>query len=358
MNSDQEKMENKKLVTECRKLQESNFTIWNKKIVICLIVWYFFSFTTLFLNKYIVSYEKGDPTVLGSFQLLMCAICGYFHLKVPLGFLSSKKSNEVRQVVKLSNFTRALIIVGSLRFSTLVLGLVALWYVPVSFAETVKSSAPVFTVVISRILLGEKTSLIVNMSLIPVMMGLALCSAYELSFTMVGFVASLATNISECLQNVCSKRLLTVERYEVSHIQFYTSASSFIIQIPCLLYLVDFSKLYDTMTHDTNLVISIILNGVSFHIQSISEYVLLSQISPVTHSVANTGKRAFLIWLSILFFGNPITTLSWIGTATVIFGVLIYNKARNLSSNNNSSCDDVKHTHDWNFANKNSKEYS
>lgn len=83
------------------------------------------------------------------------------------------------------------------RFSTVFLGLVALWYVPVSFAETVKSSAPVFTVVISRLVLGETTTWLVNMSLLPVMGGLALCSANELSFNLPGFLASLCTNLSE-----------------------------------------------------------------------------------------------------------------------------------------------------------------
>lgn len=41
------------------------------------------------------------------------------------------------------------------RFMTVVLGLVSLNYVAVSFTETIKSSAPLFTVVISRCLLGK-----------------------------------------------------------------------------------------------------------------------------------------------------------------------------------------------------------
>ena len=40
--------------------------------------------------------------------------------------------------------------------------------------------------------------------------------------------------------------------------------------------------------------------------------------TPPTLSVANTTKRAVLIWLSILLFGNPVTLGSGIGTAMVI----------------------------------------
>lgn len=44
---------------------------------------------------------------------------------------------------------------------------------------------------------GEKTGFYVNLSLLPVMGGLALCSANELSFNMIGFIAALATNCTE-----------------------------------------------------------------------------------------------------------------------------------------------------------------
>lgn len=46
-------------------------------------------------------------------------------------------------------------------------------------------------------MVGEKNGAYVMASLLPIMIGLALCSAYELSFNLLGFMASLATNITE-----------------------------------------------------------------------------------------------------------------------------------------------------------------
>ena len=43
------------------------------------------------------------------------------------------------------------------RFMTIVLGLLALKYVSVSFTETIKSSAPVFTVLVAWLVLSEST---------------------------------------------------------------------------------------------------------------------------------------------------------------------------------------------------------
>lgn len=45
-------------------------------------------------------------------------------------------------------------------------------------------------------------------------------------------------------------------------------------------------------------------------------------------SVASTVKHALSTWLSIIVFGNKITSLSAIGTVLVTVGVLLYNKAR------------------------------
>jgi solute carrier family 35 protein E2 len=50
---------------------------------------------------------------------------------------------------------------------------------------------------VSAFFSGEATGLYVNLSLIPVMSGLALCSVNELSFDTRGFVAAMATNLTE-----------------------------------------------------------------------------------------------------------------------------------------------------------------
>lgn len=46
-------------------------------------------------------------------------------------------------------------IIFGCRFITVLLGLISLNYVAVSFTETIKSSAPIFTVFLSKVLLGK-----------------------------------------------------------------------------------------------------------------------------------------------------------------------------------------------------------
>lgn len=49
--------------------------------------------------------------------------------------------------------------------------------------------------------------------------------------------------------------------------------------------------------------------------------------------MANTVKRAFLIWMSVILFGNSVTLLSGLGTIIVIAGVVIYNKVKHYDTN-------------------------
>jgi len=83
------------------------------------------------------------------------------------------------------------------RFLSVVLSLLSLAYVAVSFTETIKSSAPFFTVLMTWAVLRKRTGLLVNLSLVPVVGGLALTSSTELSFNVVGFVAALLNNVAD-----------------------------------------------------------------------------------------------------------------------------------------------------------------
>uniref|UniRef100_A0ABD2WQ43 Sugar phosphate transporter domain-containing protein n=1 Tax=Trichogramma kaykai TaxID=54128 RepID=A0ABD2WQ43_9HYME len=292
----------------------------NPRAILFLVLWYIFSGFTLFLNKYILTYMQGDPTVLGACQMFMTAICGFIQMYFPCGMY---KANP--QMRRPPGFYKHMTLVGCMRFSTVVLGLISLNYVAVSFTETIKSSAPLFTVLISRYLLGEQTGLYVNLSLIPVMGGLALCSANEISFNSKGFIAALATNLTECLQNVYSKMLISGAnfKYTPAELQFYTSLASIVVQIPVSILFVDYSTIEHSL--ELHLLAAFLLNGIFFHFQSITAYVLMDYISPVTHS--KKGIFDMAIHFIVQQYGH------WLISSGDIFSfrrctAILYNKAK------------------------------
>ncbi|XP_010873686.2 solute carrier family 35 member E2A isoform X1 [Esox lucius] len=309
---------------------EADSGVWNSKSLVYLVLWYFFSFCTLFLNKYILSLLEGEPSMLGAVQIVSTTIIGFLKMYVPCYLYQHKSRTEYPP-----NFFMIMLFVGLMRFTSVVLGLVSLKNVAVSFAETVKSSAPIFTVIMSRLILGEYTGLWVNLSLFPVMAGLALCTATEISFNTLGFSAALSTNIMDCLQNVFSKKLLSGDTYKFSppELQFYTSAAAVIMLVPAWVFLMDIpviGKSGRAFNWSQDIVLLLLFDGVLFHLQSVTAYALMGRISPVTFSVASTVKHALSIWLSIIVFSNHITVLSAAGTALVFLGVLLYNKAKQI----------------------------
>ena len=171
--------------------------------------WYVLSGATLFGNKHIMSTLGCDPNVLAMSQMCSTAFFGALKMYGPRLCGLGKEVATPQSSQSFNQFMCDMLTVGVMRFVTVMLGLVSLKFVAVSFTETVKSSAPFFTVIFARLMLGERTSLMVNLSLVPVVGGLALCSATELSFNYIGFLAAVFNNCIDCVQNVFSKKLLS-----------------------------------------------------------------------------------------------------------------------------------------------------
>ena len=113
-------------------------------------LWYLFSFFTIVLNKYILTALGGDASHLGRTQMLMSVIFGGITIYMVPCFVHRRGIEE-----KKMKFIRNMSILGILRFGTVVCSLISLKHVAVSFTETVKASAPLFTVILSFIILSK-----------------------------------------------------------------------------------------------------------------------------------------------------------------------------------------------------------
>lgn len=66
---------------------------------------------------------------------------------------------------------------------------------------------PLFTVILSKLILGQSQTLAVYMSLVPIILGVIIATVTEISFDMIGLVAALSSTIVFALQNIYTKKV-------------------------------------------------------------------------------------------------------------------------------------------------------
>jgi len=217
------------------------------------------------------------------------------------------------------------------KFLALALSHVSIWKVPVSYAHTVKATMPLFVVALSRVILREKQTTHVYLSLVPIIAGVFIATVTELSFDMTGLLAALLSTFLFSLQNIFSKKVL--KEYDIHHLRLL----QILAQLALCLF-IPFWILFDgvgflfpgstapVMTmHVAALAVA---DGFLAFSQNLVAFTMLSIVSPVSYSVANASKRIFVIAVSIMLLRNPVSLSNAIGMSIAVLGVFLYNKAK------------------------------
>uniref|UniRef100_A0A224XRT3 Putative glucose-6-phosphate/phosphate and phosphoenolpyruvate/phosphate antiporter n=1 Tax=Panstrongylus lignarius TaxID=156445 RepID=A0A224XRT3_9HEMI len=206
---------------------------------------------------------------------------------------------------------------------------VSIWRVPVSYAHTVKATMPLFTVVLSRFILGEKQTLKVYLSLVPIILGVGIATMTELSFDLTGLISALAATMQHSLQNIFSKKVLhdtNVHHLRLLHI---LGRLALLLFIPVWIFF-DVGHLMNEkeLLARGQILCLLVTDGLLNWLQNILAFSVISLVSSLTYAVASASKRLFVIAASLLVLGNPVTATNLLGMALAVSGVLAYNKAK------------------------------
>jgi solute carrier family 35 protein E1 len=206
----------------------------------------------------------------------------------------------------------------------------------VSFAQTVKAAEPVFTCALAYIVLGTTFKWQVYATLLPIIFGVSLASLKELSFTFKALYGALASNVAFASRAVLSKATMDKpvgENMGAPNLYGILTIIAFTLSLPFALYYegAGFAAAWATSTAKVGtpwLVRQMALDGLYYYLYNEVAFIALNQVSPVTHSIANTIKRVCIILATVLVFGNKLTTLGAIGSTIAVLGTFGYSLAK------------------------------
>jgi solute carrier family 35 protein E1 len=202
--------------------------------------------------------------------------------------------------------------------------------------QTVKAAEPVFTVVLSYFVLGTVFKWPVYATLVPIVGGVGLTCAKELSFTLKALYGALASNVAFASRAVLSKATMDKpvgENMGAANLYGMLTIIATIISAPFAIYYEGpkFAAQWAASTAVVGapwLARQMILDGLYYYSYNEVAFITLNQVAPVTHSVANTFKRVCIILATVLVFKNPLTPLGAAGSAIAVLGTLLYSLAK------------------------------
>ncbi|CAD6197464.1 unnamed protein product [Caenorhabditis auriculariae] len=223
--------------------------------------------------------------------------------------------------------------VGSAYFS--------LWKVPVSYAHTVKASMPLFAVFLSRFLLRERQSYRVYVSLLPIVAGVVVASATELSFSASGLISALFSTFVYSFLNILVKKLLKESDMHPIQLLALNSQLAALFFFPfwfCRDALTimgnlasgELSESPESMPPDLWMIFVLICSGFLSFLQNVCAYSLIHELTALSYAVCNATKRITVIGSSLITLHNPVTGANIFGMLLAVFGVFCYNRAKQM----------------------------
>jgi solute carrier family 35 protein E1 len=226
----------------------------------------------------------------------------------------------------------------------------------VSFTHIIKAAEPIFSAVLSAIVFGTIFPFEVYLSLFPIVVGVGLASAKELSFTWISFFSAMASNLFYQLRIVLAKKEMTSNGNTKSNDKILSKMESNnttvpsknnddiispenlfrIITIISAIQLFPIALLIEGGTLQTayssiiksgkyeEFLSSMLISGISYYMYNEVAFWILGLVNPISHAVGNTIKRIVIIFASIILLNTPITLQGALGSFIAVLGTLTY----------------------------------
>ncbi|XP_048759989.1 solute carrier family 35 member E1 homolog [Ostrea edulis] len=302
-------------------MEELTYVETLKFIVVCF-MWYIFSAGGNIIGKLVLN-EIPYPMTVTMTQLVSISV----YMEPILWCLQTPNTGDIPR----GYYYKLILPLAFGKFFSSVSSHISIWKSTVSYAHTVKATLPLFTVVLSRVLLGETQTLPVYLSIVPIIVGVVVATLTEISFEMLALFSALIATLGFSLQSIFSKKCLKDTGINHLRLLVLLSRIATVFFFPFWL-LFDFRNIVNSdILENTNLMKSLLLllmDGVFYMLHNVFAFTVIAMVAPLSYSVANAMKRVVIIGASLFLLRNPVTSMNVVGMLVACFGVLCYNKAK------------------------------
>lgn len=242
-----------------------------------IVSWFALNMTIANLNKWIFhSYAFKYPALLTDLHMLASCVLGRFVLTFfmsPNAAAKSPSAATQRSVAMLS-----LVFVVSVASSN-----AALRYIHVSFAQSIGATAPLWTVLLSKLITGQSYGVQVYAALALVSLGMLLITVSEVNFHWLGFALTLIGVITRALKSILQGMLLSSpeERLDSISLLYHMSKPS-ILMLTLWVLLLERQALLDQSIRDGSLWLCILLSSVVAFFLNVANFLVTLHTSAVT----------------------------------------------------------------------------
>lgn len=194
-----------------------------------------------------------------------------------------------------------------------------------SFVNTIKATDPFFAGLLSKIILNDTFSNRTIISIFIIVIGVIVACGTEFDFQLSGFLLTLIGLVCFPLRAVGTKKLSSQHAFDSQFLFWLMSITTMAWSGIFALILENENCLTCFfLTNTSALSISLVHTSMTHYLYNILAFYLIPRIPVLTFSIGNSIKRLITVYISIIYFRTPFTTMNLIAPLVVVLGVILY----------------------------------
>ena len=258
---------------------------------------------------------------------------------------TSRDTNDDHQTIRDIRHLLKITLLSVVFVLSVVGGNISLRYIPVSFNQAISATTPLFTAILSYVILHKKEAIETYIMLIPVTVGVVIARENEPMFNSYGFVACITATFMRALKSVLQGLILADEKNKLdpfSLLLFMSPIAFTILVLACSMMESNAFEVMSAkmmMSSSTNIVsfkVTLILNCTLAFLVNLSNFMVTKCTSPLTLQVLGNAKSVLAVVISVMLFHNPVSAIGMIGYCVSLLGIYLYSDAKSRSSGSNN----------------------